>query len=66
MSRDDLLTTNANIMKSVAEAVKEYAPNSIVIIISNPLDAMVYAVAKIKEYIFCISKSKFKVINKHI
>jgi malate dehydrogenase len=41
MSRDDLLVTNAKIMKSVAEAVKEKAPNSIVIIISNPLDAMV-------------------------
>lgn len=41
MSRDDLLTTNANIMKSVAEGVKKFAPNSIVIIISNPLDAMV-------------------------
>ena len=41
MSRDDLLTTNAKIMKSVAENVKQHAPNSIVIIISNPLDAMV-------------------------
>ncbi|VAX17259.1 Malate dehydrogenase [hydrothermal vent metagenome] len=41
MSRDDLLTTNAKIMKSVAEGVKENAPNAIVIIISNPLDAMV-------------------------
>lgn len=41
MSRDDLLITNAKIMKSVAEAVKTYAPNSIAIIISNPLDAMV-------------------------
>jgi malate dehydrogenase len=41
MNRDDLLVTNAKIMKSVAEAVKEKAPNSIVIIISNPLDAMV-------------------------
>ena len=41
MSRDDLLVTNAKIMKSVAEAVKENAPNAIVIIISNPLDAMV-------------------------
>jgi malate dehydrogenase len=41
MSRDDLLTTNAKIMKSVAENVKQYAPDSIVIIISNPLDAMV-------------------------
>ncbi len=41
MSRDDLLTTNAKIMRSVAEAVKENAPNAVVIIISNPLDAMV-------------------------
>ena len=41
MSRDDLLTTNAKIMRSVAEAVKEHAPNAVVIIISNPLDAMV-------------------------
>ncbi len=41
MSRDDLLTTNAQIMKTVAENVKKHAPNSIVIVISNPLDAMV-------------------------
>ncbi len=41
MSRDDLLTTNAKIMRSVAEAVKQHAPNAVVIIISNPLDAMV-------------------------
>ncbi len=41
MSRDDLLATNAKIMRSVAEAVKEHAPNAVVIIISNPLDAMV-------------------------
>jgi len=50
MSRDDLLTTNANIMKSVAEAVKEYAPNSIVIIISNPLDAMVTLFQKVTGF----------------
>jgi len=41
MSRDDLLTTNAEIMKVVAENVKNYSPNAIVIVISNPLDAMV-------------------------
>lgn len=41
MSRDDLLTTNAQIMKTVTENVKKHAPNSIVIVISNPLDAMV-------------------------
>ncbi len=41
MSRDDLLNTNAAIMKSAAESIKKYAPKSFVIVISNPLDAMV-------------------------
>lgn len=41
MSRDDLLATNANIIKQVAEGIKKYAPDSFVIVISNPLDAMV-------------------------
>ncbi len=41
MSRDDLIATNAKIMKSVAEGIKQYAPDSFVIVISNPLDAMV-------------------------
>ena len=50
MSRDDLLTTNAKIMKSVAEGVKENAPNAIVIIISNPLDAMVTLFKKITGF----------------
>lgn len=50
MSRDDLLTTNAKIMKSVAENVKEHAPNSIVIIISNPLDAMVTLFQKVSGF----------------
>jgi len=42
MSRDDLLKTNLAIMKQVAEGVKQNAPNAIVIVVSNPLDAMVY------------------------
>ena len=42
MSRDDLLKTNLSIMKQVAEGVKQHAPNAFVIVISNPLDAMVY------------------------
>lgn len=50
MSRDDLLTTNAKIMKAVAEGVKEYAPNSIVMIISNPLDAMVTLFKKVSGF----------------
>ncbi len=41
MSRDDLLATNASIMTSVAEGIKKYAPESFVIVVSNPLDAMV-------------------------
>jgi malate dehydrogenase len=50
MSRDDLLTTNAKIMKSVAENVKNNAPNAIVIIISNPLDAMVTLFKKVSGF----------------
>lgn len=46
MSRDDLLLTNAKIMSSVIEDIKNYAPNSIVIVVSNPLDAMVYSALK--------------------
>ena len=50
MSRDDLLKTNLNIMKTVAKGVKEYAPKSFVIVISNPLDAMVYTMKKITGF----------------
>ena len=41
MNREDLIEVNAGIMKSVAEAIREYAPMAYVIVISNPLDAMV-------------------------
>jgi len=41
MSRDDLLATNAKIMTEVAEGIRTHAPNAFVIIVSNPLDAMV-------------------------
>ena len=40
MSRDDLLAKNASIVKAVCEGIKEYSPNAVVIIVSNPLDAM--------------------------
>jgi len=46
MSRDDLLVTNANIMKEVINGIKEYSPEAIVIVVSNPLDAMVYVALK--------------------
>jgi malate dehydrogenase len=42
MSRDDLLSTNAKIVKACCEGIKKYAPNSVVIIVSNPLDAMAF------------------------
>ncbi len=42
MSRDDLLKTNAGIVKSVGENIKRVAPDSIVIVVSNPLDIMAY------------------------
>ncbi|GEJ55717.1 malate dehydrogenase [Anaeromyxobacter diazotrophicus] len=41
MSRDDLISVNSKIMTSVAEGIKQHAPNAFVIVISNPLDAMV-------------------------
>ena len=44
MSRDDLLKTNAEIVGGVADNVKKYAPNAIVIVVSNPLDVMTYLV----------------------
>ncbi len=42
MSRDDLIGTNAKIVKSVAEKAYEYSPDAIYIIVSNPLDVMTY------------------------
>lgn len=46
MSRDDLVNTNAGIMRSVAEQVKKHAPNSYIIVLSNPVDAMTYVAYK--------------------
>ena len=43
MSRDDLLGINLGVMKSVGEGLKKYAPDAFVICITNPLDAMVWA-----------------------
>jgi len=43
MSRDDLLEINLKVMKAVGEGIKKYAPNAFVICITNPLDAMVWA-----------------------
>ncbi len=46
MSRDDLVQTNVQIVRSVCQQIKEFAPQSIVIVVSNPLDAMVYTAWK--------------------
>jgi len=43
MSRDDLLGINTKVMQSVGEGIKKYAPNAFVICVTNPLDAMVWA-----------------------
>jgi len=50
MDREDLLEINLGIMKDVAENIKEQAPRSFVIVISNPLDAMVYAFYKVSGF----------------
>ncbi len=42
MSRDDLIATNAGIVKSVTENIVKYSPNTIIIVVSNPLDVMTY------------------------
>ncbi|MCP5468402.1 MAG: malate dehydrogenase [Deltaproteobacteria bacterium] len=50
MSRDDLLQINLKIMKDVASNIKEHAPNAFVIVVSNPLDAMVYTMQKVTGF----------------
>ncbi|MDP7565562.1 MAG: malate dehydrogenase [Candidatus Marinimicrobia bacterium] len=50
MDREDLLGINLGIMKDVATQIKEQAPNAFVIVISNPLDAMVYAFHKVSGF----------------
>lgn len=50
MSRDDLLKTNVGIVKEVTEQVKKYAPDSIIIMVANPLDAMTYTAFKVSKF----------------
>ncbi|MBM4006506.1 MAG: malate dehydrogenase [Planctomycetes bacterium] len=50
MSRDDLITTNVKIVRSVSENVAKYAPGAVVIVVSNPLDAMVYTAWKVTGF----------------
>ncbi len=46
MSRDDLLNINLKVMEQVGAGIKKYAPNAFIICITNPLDAMVWALQK--------------------
>jgi len=50
MSRDDLLAKNVQIVKDVSKKTAEYSPDSIVIVVCNPLDAMVYTAAKVTGF----------------
>ncbi|GAX89486.1 malate dehydrogenase [Effusibacillus lacus] len=50
MSRDDLVTTNAGIVKSVTEQVVKYSPNCFIIVLSNPVDAMTYVAHKVSGF----------------
>ena len=50
MDREDLLEINLGIMKDVANNIKTHSPNAFVIVISNPLDAMVYAFYKVSGF----------------
>lgn len=50
MSRDDLLAINLKIINSVGQNIKTYAPNALVIVISNPLDAMVYEMKRVTGF----------------
>jgi malate dehydrogenase len=50
MSRDDLVKTNADVMKKVGEGIKQYAPDAFVIVITNPLDAMAYLMQKVTGF----------------
>jgi malate dehydrogenase len=50
MSRDDLLNTNAGIVKSVSEQIKKTSPNAIVIVVSNPLDVMCYVAKEVTGF----------------
>lgn len=50
MSRDDLVSTNTKIVKSVTEQVAAKSPNSIIIVVANPLDAMTYVAHKVSGF----------------
>ena len=50
MSRDDLLKVNLDAITKVAQGIKQHAPNAFVIVVTNPLDSMVYAMQKVTGF----------------
>ncbi len=50
MSREDLLKTNANIVSQVTRQIVQFSQNAILIVVSNPLDAMTYVASKISQF----------------
>lgn len=50
MSRDDLISTNTKVVKEVTEQVAKHSPNAILILVTNPLDAMVYVAHKVSGF----------------
>ena len=50
MSRDDLVSVNTGIMKGIAEKVRDLSPSAFVIVVTNPLDAMVYVMKKVTGF----------------
>lgn len=50
MSRDDLISINSKVIKSVGEGIKEHAPNAFVIVVTNPLDAMVWVMREVTGF----------------
>ncbi|HYX09230.1 MAG TPA: malate dehydrogenase [Bacteroidales bacterium] len=50
MSREDLVATNAQIVKTVTENIVKYSPNAILVVVSNPLDAMAYCALKASKF----------------
>ncbi len=68
MSRDELLEVNVKIVKEVTENVVKYSPDAILIVVTNPLDAMVYTAKKVSEFpdnrVFgqagCLDSTRFK------
>ncbi|MEK6945994.1 MAG: malate dehydrogenase [Nanoarchaeota archaeon] len=50
MSRDDLISINTKIVKEVTQNAAKYSPNSIIIVVTNPLDAMVFVASKVSNF----------------